>query len=132
MVVGYSGSRTPVTAGLSKTNFQRSIIVRRLSMKALVPAEHITEDDYANSTLMKQKLIDYINDILVSEGYKNEFPRNKPNETDKTAGKKSERKPVPKVPMENADDLAVKNPGALLPILKVWIQNMNSPPLTST
>ena len=89
-------------------------------MKALVPVSHITEDDYVNSTIIKQKVIEYINDVLLSEGYKNEYPRNQPNET--TTDVKSKRKPVQKVPMENADDQVIKSNAALLPILKAWIQ----------
>ena len=93
-------------------------------MLALVPPEHITDDEYANTTIIKQKLIDYINDLLLSEGYKNQFPKKKPKEIiDLTSGKKS-RKPMPKVPMENPEDQEnFKNPGPLLPLLKVWIEN---------
>ena len=111
----------------SKANFERPIIVRRLSMLSLVSPEQITDDEYLNSTLIKQKLIDYINDLLLSEGYKNEFPKKKPKEIiDLTSGKKS-RKPVPKVPMDNQDDqeefpVNLKKPGPLLPLLKVWIK----------
>ena len=91
-------------------------------MKALVPVHHITEDDYANSTIIKQKVIDYINDVLLSEGYKNEYPRNKPNEPEAKTDEKSKRKPVRKVPMENADDQVLKSHSVLLPILKARIQ----------
>ena len=114
-----------------KVNFERPIIVRRMSMLSLVPPDHITDDDYQNSTVIKQKLIDYINNLLLSEGYKNQFPKKKPVETiDLTSGKKSKRKPVPKVPMENTEDNEnpefpgnLKKPGPLLPLLKVWIEN---------
>ena len=96
-------------------------------MLSLVPPEQITDDEYMNSMLIKQKLIDYINDLLLSEGYKNEFPKKKSKEIiDLTSGKKS-RKPVPKVPMDNQDDQEefpgnLKKPGPLLPLLKVWIK----------
>ena len=89
-------------------------------MKALVPESHITEDDYANSTIMKQKVIDYINDVLLSEGYKNEYARNKPNEPEDD--KKTKRKPIRKVPIENADDQVIKSHAGLLPIVKARIQ----------
>ena len=91
-------------------------------MKALVPVSHITEDDYVNSTIIKQKLIEYINDVLQSEGYKTEYPRNQPNEPETTTDGKSKRKPVQKVPMENVDDQVIKSNALLLPILKAWIQ----------